>query len=164
MIARDDPATRPASWKPGRIGAIALAWASIALMLVAAGALAPGTETVVPVEPCDAGTRRCTAELPQGGRIELDLTPRPLAASRPLHLRIAVSGASPERVEVVLTGVGMNMGENRVVLERTAAGVFDGDTNLAVCVAARMTWQARVRVRNGVRSVAVAFRFETGPV
>lgn len=163
MIAGDRRATRTAARKPGRIGAVALAWAAIALMLLAAGALAPDTETVVPVEPCDAGLRRCTAELPQGGRIELDLTPLPVAASRPLHLRIAVSGSSPDGVEAVLTGVDMNMGEDRVVLTRTAAGVFEGDTNLAVCVTARMTWQARVRVRDGGKVVAVPFRFETGP-
>ena len=67
------------------------------------------------------------------------------------------------RVVVIdFSGVDMDMGYNRPLLQEATDGVFKGEATLPVCVTGRMTWQATVLVETGRTRIAVPFRFVTG--
>lgn len=118
--------------------------------------------TVMPDPGCDLQRGSCLAVLPQGGRISLALTPRPIPVTAPLEMAVEIDGLGAERVAVDFAGVSMNMGFNRPSLAPKGAGRFVGQATLPVCVTGRMTWQATVLVETGSQRIAVPFRFEAG--
>lgn len=125
--------------------------------------LAPG-ETSLAVDPaCNLQQGPCAASLPEGGRLELSITPRPLLPLKPLTVEVAITGPRPQQVEIEFTGVEMSMGLNRVVLVGGADGRFGGTANLPVCTTGRMLWQATVRIDSGGRQFALPFRFYSPP-
>ncbi|MCX8085828.1 MAG: hypothetical protein N3C63_02890 [Rhodocyclaceae bacterium] len=116
----------------------------------------------LPPPACDLARTPCEAALPQGGRLMLSVTPRPIPVATPIALLVTLEGLSAERVEVDFAGVEMNMGYLRPRLKPAGAGRFIGETTLPVCVTGRMTWQATVLVEAGGGRLAVPFRFEAG--
>lgn len=137
-----------------------------ALVLVASykawPVLFPEVSVEAPLDPdCDLRAGSCTSKLPGGARISLAIKPESIPVIRPLRLDVKIEGIDADKVEVDLAGVDMNMGFNRVALEREGAGMFSGVGSLSVCVRDRMEWEARVLITTGKGVLAAPFRFIT---
>lgn len=139
---------------------------AILAMLVAAGVgyvMLPGADVKLPlVEDCRLDREVCVALLPDGGRLEMMLEPRPVPSAGPMRVIATIEGVRTDRVEVSFTGVDMNMGEHRLPLAAAGGGRYVGETTLPVCVTGRMTWQATVTLEAGRGSLSAPFRFESG--
>ncbi|MDP2852207.1 MAG: hypothetical protein Q8O23_02260 [Gallionella sp.] len=125
--------------------------------------LLPKADVVGVVEAgCDLHRRACAATLPQGGRLEFSITPRPIAFLQTLRVEATVSGIEARKVEVDFAGESMNMGYNRGELVATGRGAYVGEAALPVCVSGGMTWVATVIVETAGQRIAVPYRFDTG--
>ena len=125
--------------------------------------LLPKADVTGTAEPaCDLQRQACSAALPQGGRLELSITPRPIPLLQTLRVEVTVSGVEAKRVEVDFAGASMNMGYNRSRLAAAGGGRHAGETSLPVCVSGGMTWVATVMVETDRQRIAVPFRFDTG--
>ena len=125
--------------------------------------LLPKADVTGVVEPgCDLQQRACPATLPQGGRLELSVTPRPIPFLRPLRVDVSITGVEARKVEVDFAGATMNMGYNRTELAATGPGRHSGETSLPVCVSGSMAWVATVMIETDRQRIAVPFRFDVG--
>ncbi|WP_184415102.1 SCO family protein [Rhodocyclus tenuis] len=116
----------------------------------------------LPTPACDINAASCRVALPDGGSVELSITPRPIPTLTPLAVTADVSGSSMRALALDLAGVDMDMGPNRAALvplpdqpER-----FSGSTQLPICSTGQMLWQATLQLadaRGGRHDVA--FRF-----
>ena len=126
--------------------------------------LLPKADVSATVEPnCDLHKRACAARLPDGGRIELSITPRPIPMIAPLQVEVKTAGLEATKVEVDFAGVDMNMGYNRPELAPSGSGKFASEAMLPVCVTGKMAWQATVIVETGRQRIAAPFRFNSVP-
>ncbi len=119
--------------------------------------------TVTPEAGCDLHRQACSARLPDGGRMELSILPRPIPMVTTLQVEVKTMGYAADRVEVDFAGVDMNMGLNRFVLAPTTAGNFSAEAALPVCVTGNMQWQATVLLDGGRSRIAIPFRFGSQP-
>ena len=125
--------------------------------------LLPRADVTGVMEPgCDLQRRACAATLPDGGRLEFSITPRPIPLLQALRVEVTVTGVKPGKVEVDFAGASMNMGYNRSELPLTGSGRYAGEASLPVCVSGGMTWVATVLVETDRQRIAVPFRFDTG--
>ncbi|MCX7167575.1 MAG: hypothetical protein NTV11_15045 [Rhodocyclales bacterium] len=125
--------------------------------------LLPRADVTGVMEPgCDLQRRACAAKLPDGGRLEFSITPRPIPLLQALRVEVTVTGVNPGKVEVDFAGASMNMGYNRSELPHTGSGRYAGEASLPVCVSGGMTWVATVLVETDRQRIAVPFRFDTG--
>ncbi len=118
------------------------------------------------VEDCPLHLHSCSAPLPEGGRIEFELTPKRPAPDRPMQLVARFTGVAPEAVTVLFEGKEMYMGFLQYPLElaeseEQGATVFSGRGSLSVCVRTLMEWIALVKVQIGDTIYEVPFEFET---
>lgn len=116
--------------------------------------------TVEPASGCDLHTQACHADIPGGGRIELNLAPHPIPVVKPLQVRATLTGLAATKVDIDFAGVSMNMGFNRKTLETHQNNVYSGDTMLPVCITGRMAWRATLLVETDRQRIAVPFLFE----
>ena len=116
--------------------------------------------TVEPAAGCDLHKQACHADLPGGGRIELNLTPHPIPIVQPLQVRATLTGLVANKVEIDFSGVDMNMGFNRKTLEAGKDNLYTGDAMLPVCITGRMAWRATLVVETDRQRIAVPFLFE----
>ena len=113
------------------------------------------------VEPgCDLHRRACAATLPDGSRIELSITPRPIPMITPLQVEVKTAGLEASKVEVDFAGVDMNMGYNRQTLTAADDGSYRGQATIPVCVTGRMLWVATLLIETDRQKISVPFRFE----
>ena len=124
--------------------------------------LTPQTDISLPVSSCDLGKTPCIIELPDGGRVEVAIDPRPILALKPLKLLAVVSGTDVRQIEIDFTGVDMKMGFNRPKLEPLGDGRFSGQASLPVCITGQMDWQATVLIDTGSERIAIPYRFSSG--
>ncbi len=125
--------------------------------------LMPKADVTGVVEPgCDLQRRACPATLPDGGRLEFSITPRPIPFLQALRVEVTVTGGEAKKVEVDFAGATMNMGYNRSELSATRPGRFAGEASLPVCVSGGMTWVATVVVETDRQRIAVPYRFDVG--
>lgn len=111
---------------------------------------------------CNLQRQACSAGLPQGGRLEFSITPRPIPVLQALRIEVSVSGIEAQKIEVDFAGETMNMGYNRSKLAAAGDGRHVGQTSLPVCITGSMGWVATVIVETGRQRIAVPFRFDTG--
>jgi hypothetical protein len=136
-------------------------FAAIAV-LVLAGAFLAGCGNGAPPRliACDVGKGPCAADTALG-RIELELTPRPIPAMQPL--RVAVSSGEPlDEVRLHLSGRDMDMGPNQTRLGSQGPLRWQGLATIPVCVTGRMRWEATLDIRRGDRKESVRFGFDAG--
>lgn len=125
--------------------------------------LEPRTDVALPLSACDLGRQACVAELPNGGRVELSIEPRPIPVLRPLAVEARFTGIGVRNVEVDFAGTEMKMGYNRPRLEQQPAGNrFSGAAHLPVCITGGMEWEATLLVDTGQAVIALPFRFFAG--
>ena len=129
--------------------------------------LLPKADVSATVEPgCDLHRRACAARLPDGGRIELSITPRPIpmvdaAAGRGEDQRHG-SGQGRSRFRRRRHEHGLQpprTGRRRLL----QPGLFRAEAMLPVCVTGKMAWAATVLVEAGRSRIAVPFHFNSVP-
>jgi hypothetical protein len=142
--------------------AIALAMLLVALVGYKLSPLfLPKADLTATVAPgCDLHRQACTAALPDGRRIALAITPRPIPLVRPFNLEVRLDGISASKVEVDFAGISMKMGYNRPALRPMGDGRYVGTATLPVCVTGRMAWRATVLVESGREHIAAPFEFD----
>jgi hypothetical protein len=127
--------------------------------------LYPPVTARAPLDPdCVLRESPCRADFPSGGTVTLDIQPRGIPVLEPLRVTAELRGLpTPERVELDLAGVDMDMGYNRQPLEADPGTPtrYIGSTMLPVCVRERMTWEARVLIHLSDGLLAAPFRFES---
>ncbi len=110
---------------------------------------------------CDLRKAACTSELPGGGKVTFSIAPNTIPILRPLKLDVKIEGVEVSNVEVDFTGIGMDMGYNRPVLEPVTKTQFKGKAILPVCVRQKMDWEARVLLQTDRGLLMAPFRFFT---
>ncbi len=96
---------------------------------------------------CDLAAGPCTRPLEGGGEVVVEIGPRPIRTMREITVRVEVrSTPNPTGVAVSFSMPGMEMGENRVVLDRTGEGAFEGKAVLVRCPSGRRDWRVEVDV------------------
>ena len=110
---------------------------------------------------CDLQQTDCEVALPNGGRVGLSITPRPIKGLKPLQIRVETEGIQAQAVEVDFRGLGMNMGYNRPQLKPESATRYVGMGVLSVCILERMTWEATVLLKTTDGVMAAPFQFDT---
>lgn len=97
---------------------------------------------------CDLAKGACTAPLPSGGTVALELVPRPLATMRELAVIARLPpGAEGADVSVGFEMKGMDMGPNANLLAAQGGGTYAGKAVLVRCPSGRKDWTAVVTVR-----------------
>jgi hypothetical protein len=141
---------------------LSLAVIAAALVYKAWPVLHPDVVAHAPLnDGCDLRTSPCRVSFAEGGEVTLDIRPRGIPLISPLELKVALIGIEAEVVEIDFAGVDMNMGFNRVTLERSASGKYRGEGVLPVCVRDHMVWEARVMLGNRTGIMIAPFRFDT---
>ena len=121
--------------------------------------LNPKTDLTLPLAACDLGRQACLVDLPDGGKVEFAIEPRPIPALKPLRLQANVTGLEARKVEVDFAGVDMKMGYNRPALTATGNGRYSGQATLPVCITGTMEWDATLLIETAKAVIAVPFRF-----
>mgnify|MGYP005866869899 CR=1 FL=1 len=95
---------------------------------------------------CAIHEQSCRQEI--GDRVvELDITPKPVAAMAELTFRISVSGESLSAAPVIDLGMpGMHMGPNRVNLEKVEDATYEGKGVIVRCPSGKRIWRATVTI------------------
>jgi hypothetical protein len=124
--------------------------------------LTPRGDQVLPVANCDLNQGACVADLPDGGKMRVEITPRPIPVLRPLNISLSLEGYAVQAARLNFSGVGMDMGFNPITLKENAGGQFTGQGALPVCVNGRMRWQATFILENAQGSLAAPFQFDSG--
>lgn len=76
--------------------------------------------------------------------IILDITPKPVKVMKELSFTVKLKGKAADRLILDLDMPGMYMGKNRVILEKTAAGIYKGKGVIPKCPSGRKLWRATV--------------------
>ncbi len=139
--------------------ALLLALACVAVAAFKLTMPRPGDgERVLAAQNCDPAADGCAAALPDGGRVTLSITPNPVRPLVPLQIRVGLEATQADRVEVLFTGVQMDMGTQRAALAGDGRQ-FDGQAMLPVCTTGAMTWAATVRLTRRSGTLALPFHF-----
>lgn len=117
--------------------------------------------TAAPDAACNLHHGPCHAIFPQGGKVSLSITPRPITALKPLRIRVQTQGIDAQSIKVDFRGVNMNMGYNRPQLKQVAAGQYAGNWVLASCGLERMIWEATVIIETPGQKLAAPFPLVT---
>lgn len=123
--------------------------------------LTPRADVTLPLSTCDLNRSPCLIELPDGARVELTISPRPIPVLKPLKIQAVVNKGKVRKMEVDFAGVDMKMGLNRPQLADRGNGRFEGEANLPVCVTGGMAWEATVIIEAVGTVVSAPFRFVT---
>ncbi|CAG0967773.1 hypothetical protein RHDC4_01084 [Rhodocyclaceae bacterium] len=141
-----------------------------ALILIGVGGywysplLLPKSDVVATPPPgCNLHREACSAVLPEGGRIELSISPRPIPMVAPLTVEVRLDKLEARKVEVDFAGIDMNMGYNRPELPRVGPGHHAGTASLPVCITGTMAWSVTVLVETDRQRISVPFRFDSEP-
>ncbi|MCP4432655.1 MAG: hypothetical protein GY806_16910 [Gammaproteobacteria bacterium] len=110
---------------------------------------------------CDLHLGSCELQIPGGGSVQFEITPKSIPLLQSMALDVRVSGIDVDSVEVDFVGVNMNMGFNRSKLKAVDEGSFSGQIILPVCVRNRMHWEAGVMLETETGIILAPFRFET---
>jgi protein SCO1/2 len=121
--------------------------------------------TASPPTACDLNAGACSVGLPDGGHVELSISPRPIPTLAPLAISADVSGSALRAVALEFSGVDMDMGSHRAALAASPerATRYIGGTQLPVCSSGQMHWRATLQLddANGAR-IAIPFGFDAG--
>lgn len=120
----------------------------------------PKPDVSLALSDCDPGVRTCRATLPDGGTLEISLSPLPVPLVKPFKVEVRLSGVTARQVEVDFAAIGMDMGINRVRLAEEK-GLHSATASLPVCITGPMAWQATVLIETASARMAIPFRFST---
>lgn len=116
---------------------------------------------VTPEHACDLQKSACSLETPNGGRVTLNITPKPIPLVQELTIEVQIASMQAQQVAIKFNGTDMDMGPNNVTLQAQEQGVFTGNGLLPVCIRNRMQWQAEVYVQTERGIIIAPFIFAT---
>ncbi len=95
---------------------------------------------------CDIDKGPCTKRI-DNIEIALDINPKPVEAMKELSFTVNLRGSSGhEKLIIDLDMPGMYMGENRVLLKRSADGEFTGIGVIPRCPSGKRLWRATIEI------------------
>lgn len=110
---------------------------------------------------CDLHRGPCEAHFPDGGSLQVSVTPRPIPMVTPITVEVRLAGMGAEAVEIDFHSPDMYMGYNRRPLTAQGDGRYTGRAVLPVCVRDRMRWQLQVIARTPKGARGARFEFDT---
>lgn len=123
--------------------------------------LLPKTDfALTPAAGCNLNWQSCSVDNPDGGRIELNISPHPIPLAKTLNVSTRVTGLVANRIEIDLSGENMNMGYNRWPLKSDGSGNYLGEATIPICITGRMTWRATLIVETDRQRIAIPFLFD----
>ena len=121
-----------------------------------------GVDHQVVVDDCLLDQSVCEAELSNGTRLTLEITPRPVPLMQTLQFKLNSAERRDMRpLQIDITGLNMEMGLNRATFNVQDEGVWFAETLLPICSQRRMHWQAAVLIENAQQYERVSFQFYT---
>jgi len=119
-----------------------------------------------PVSECKLQLQPCTALLPSGAEIELEISPKNPEPTEPLFLTARFKGFEPDSVQVAFDGKTMPMGFLEYELNKQASSnsdviQYDGDGGLSVCVIGSMEWVVLLKLSQDDNTFEIPFEMET---
>lgn len=145
------------------IGMFALCLPAIAAYKLSP-ALFPAPDIVAAPEPgCDVALSACVANVP-GGTVRLEFLTHPVPLVKPFRVALTTQGISPDRIEIDLAGMEMDMGPNRTAFRSTGtgSGSHGAETSLPACVAGAMKWRATIILYTGHQRTVIPYEFLAG--
>lgn len=117
------------------------------------------------VKACKLNLQACSAELPTGGKVIFEITPKPPNPSEVLHLKATFHELNPQSMRVAFEGRDMYMGYLEFDLEQKEtigdSVEFVGNGGVFVCSYGIMPWVVLVNAQVGGRVYEIPFEFET---
>ncbi len=117
------------------------------------------------VQGCPLHLQTCSTELPSGGRIFFEISPRQPDPAEPLHMKATFQQVDPQSVRVSFEGVDMYMGYLEFDLEQQEtigdSVAFSGNGGIFVCNYGIMPWVVLVNAQVGGKVYEIPFEFET---
>ena len=114
-----------------------------------------------PDKSCDLQKAACSLILPDGGKVTLDIQPKPIPLVQNFNIQVNTQAIKAELVSVDFKGTSMNMGPNNVTLKSSSPDTFNGTGMLPVCIRNSMEWQADVYLQTSDGIVVASFVFIT---
>ena len=148
------------------IGLLLLAIAGVPAYLL----YTPGPRAVrLPVvEGCSLHRQACTSNLPGGGSLVFEISPRNAVATDLLELSARFRGFEADKVGARFQGVNMDMGQLEYLTHDLARIDSDGDTiafagkgGVFACSVGVMHWLVLVRVQADGTVYEIPYRFQT---
>lgn len=158
----ESPATRNPDWRYWTLGIVVVLVAGVlgGYALFSPGSHAP-VATAQMEQGCDLRAGPCTASFVGGAAVGLRIGPAGIPVSEPLTVAVTTEGLAADKVEVDFQGVDMNMGFNRVTLDRAGGDLFSAAAILPVCIRGGMAWRATVTLDTGNGPYVATFLFDT---
>ncbi len=141
-------------------------WSGIAVLILSTGyaidsASRDTPERLVVDDACELQSGPCLATALNGKSVELSIAPDGIPLLQPLELVVKLHGIEASAVEVVFSGVDVDMGRLTYPLTTQDGRRFDGGASLSVCTQRRMIWKALVVITAQGKSYSVPFLFDT---
>ncbi len=112
-------------------------------------------------DACNLHQGPCLASTESGQSIELSISPDEIPLLQPLDVAVKLKGMLASSVNVVFSGVDIDMGNLNYPLSSKDGSHFSGGASLSVCSQRKMTWRATVVIESQGRRYAVPFLFDT---
>ena len=95
---------------------------------------------------CNIQKQSCTQTV--GDRtVELDITPKPVKAMEELTFRVSIAGEALKKPPHIDLGMpAMEMGPNKVTMEKVEDSVYEGTGVIVRCPSGKTIWEAEVTV------------------
>ncbi len=117
----------------------------LCLLVLLTGMSCTGTDRLV--ADCDINRGACLKRIGDIA-VVLDITPRPVRSMKELAFSLKLRGVEadvlPKRILLELTMPGMEMGENKVILEGNGKGLYEGRGIIVRCPSGKRLWRAGV--------------------
>lgn len=115
---------------------------------------------------CNLQQGPCQAVFPNGAKVTLSISPRPIRERKQIHLKVQLHGIDAKSVYVNFLGQNMYMGYNRPKLKHVAPNQFAGTWTLASCglFVEHMEWKTMVLIQTAKQRMAAPFPLVTQPV
>lgn len=110
---------------------------------------------------CNLHTGPCQAVADSGETVEFSIIPTEIPLLKPLDLTVRLHSLKAEAVNIVFTGVDVDMGRIVYSLQSTDGIIYTGRASLSVCSRQKMTWQALVTIKTKNSEIGIPFRFGT---
>lgn len=126
--------------------------------------MAKKNNVIAQIEPdksCDLQKTACSLKLPNGGKVTLDIQPRPIPLVQTINIQVNTEGIKAEAISVDFKGTTMNMGPNNVTLKSESPDSYSAQGMLPVCIRNFMEWQADVYIQTQQGIVIAPFVFVT---
>jgi hypothetical protein len=104
----------------------------------------PADKVIIKSTSCDLNQSPCQASTSTGATIQLNFTPKPVPLLQPITIEADLTGFAnlPEKIQVVVEGINMYMGFQKVWLEPQASSThYKGTLQIPTCEMTDMGWK-----------------------